>query len=493
MGKKKRIKEETILPMKEVWALGGGMFGQAFISSFMGAFLFLFYNRIGIPPWVVGLVLGTARAWDGFNDPIVGALIDRKKTGKNGKLRPLIRNTALPIGIVTILLFFVPRNADTIVQCIWILVLYLGWDVLYTIHDTSKWGLAARMSPLTNDRTKVVSYGKILVEVGAVLPQIVLLLIDECNMEKISAFTGIPLTFENVIQTSALIFGISGGLIMGLSYYAKERVNVVNPPQSMLRDVAIIFKNKTLMLLLASSLLSSAVFSLGSDYYFFATTDVGFNIFGNVIRGTNAMAIYGVVISIPAALGMFFANMLGKRIGLKNVLLWACISPIVFRSIAYFVGFEGQRFLIVMLLMSLSTIPRGMHGIAYMSIVADSIDYVEWKTGRRTEGTTFAMNTLIGKLGGGLSTIMAGFTLTLLKFSPEPVNGVVVTGPLFDRWVWPLFILGPVLSGILGLIPLIMIDYTGKKKEHIQEELKQRRELLAVEPAASDGNAISSE
>jgi len=479
-----------MVPKKEVWALGGGMFGQAFISSFMGSFLFLFYNHIGIPPWVVGLVLGIARVWDGVNDPIVGAIIDRRTPSKNGKLRPLILYTALPIGIITILLFFVPKNISTIFKCVWILVLYLIWDVLYTIHDISKWGLTARMSPLTNDRSKVVSYGKILVEVGAVLPQIVLLLIDEGNMKKLSALTGLSLNFENVLKTSALIFGIAGGLIMGISYLAKERVNVVNPPQSLLKDIRDIFQNKTLMLLLASSLLSSIVLNLGSDYYFFETMDVGFNFFGSAIRGTNAMAIYGVITSVPAALGMFFANMIGKRIGMKNIVIWACISPIVFRTIAYFVGYHGQNFLIVMLLMSLSTIPRGMHGIAYMSIVADSIDYVEWKTGRRTEGTTFAMNALTGKIGSGLTTMMAGLTLTLLKFSPEPVKGVVVAGALFKRWVWPLFILGPVIGGILGLIPIFLIDFTGKKKETIQSELRERRALLAKEQGETSAGSM---
>jgi Na+/melibiose symporter-like transporter len=489
--KTKKIKDETMLPRKEVWFLSGGMFGQAFISSFMGAFLFLFYNRIGIPPWVVGLVLGVARVWDGFNDPIIGAMIDRRKPGKNGKLRPLILNTAIPIGIVTILLFFLPQQANIYIKCAWILVFYLGWDVLYTIHDISKWGLAARMSPLTNDRSKVISRGKILWEVGLVFPQIVLLMIDEGNMKKISAFTGLNLTFENVIQSSALVFAVAGGLVMGMSYLAKERVTTSNPPQSLAKDIKIIFQNKTLLLLLASTLLGTTVLNLGSDYYFFATMDVGFDFFGNTIRGTNAMAIYGVVISVPAALGMFFANMLGKRIGMKNILLWACISPIFFRFIAFFVGYQGQRFLLVMLLMSLSTIPRGMHGIAYMSIVTDSIDYVEWKTGRRTEGTTFAMNTLIGKIGGGLSTMMAGLTLTLLKFSPEPVNGVVIAGELFTKWVWPLFMLGPVLSGIISIVPVFMIDFTGRKKEQIQAELKERRALVEAQQAKDTIDAMN--
>ena len=466
---------KSLVPKRELWALSGGMFGQSFISAFMGAFLFIYYTRIGIAPWVVGLVVGTARIWDAFNDPILGAVIDRRKPSKNGKLRPLVLYTSIPIGIITILLFFVPKDINIYAQCSMILVLYLSWDVFYTIHDISKWGLTARMSPNPNDRSKLVSYGKILMEVGLVIPQIVMLLIDEGNMAKISEATGLNLTFESVMKTSAIIFGISGGLIMSISYFTKERVQFDNPPQSLAKDVGTIFKNRTLMCLLSSMLLGCIMFNLGTDYYFFATMGVTITIFGNTLGGTNALAIYAILISVPAALGMPFANMLGKRIGMKSILIIAAFLPFFIRLICFFIGFEGQRFIIVMILMAISTIPRGMHGIAYMTIITDSIDYVEWKIGRRTEGTTFAMNTLLNKSAGGINTILAGFTLTLLKFDPTVIGTGEPISAEFTRWAWALFMLAPAISILLGAIPLFFINFVGKYKENILKELSDRR------------------
>ena len=51
---------------------------------------------------------------------------------------------------------------------------------------------------------------------------------------------------------------------------------------------------------------------------------------------------------------------------------------------------------------------------------------------------------------------------------------------------WPLFILGPVIGGILGLIPIFLIDFTGKKKEMIQSELRERWVLLEKEQGTTE-------
>jgi len=63
----------------------------------------------------------------------------------------------------------------------------------------------------------------------------------------------------------------------------------------------------------------------------------------------------------------------------------------------------------------------------------------------------------------------------VLKFNPAPVNGVVSAGALFQKWVWPVFMLGPVAGEILGIVPVLFIDYTGSKKERIVAELTERR------------------
>jgi len=468
-------KNRAEIPVREYFFLSGGMFGQAVVSGFLTVFLFLFYNRIGIKPWISGLVLGISKAWDGVNDPVIGALIDRKKQGAKGKFNSLILGTAFPVGVLSVLLFFVPLHIDMYAQCVWILVIYLGWDVLYTFHDISRWSLTARVTPDENERSKIVTYSKTLFEIGLALPKILLLLVDEKNLIKLSSLTGYPVTYESVVRLTAAVIGVAGALAMSLTFMAKERISVRNPPQPFLADLKTTLFNKTLLLLLLSTLLGSGVLNLGSNVYFFNAVDARLHLFGREISGTNLYVFFGVFISVPAAFCAPLAHTIGKKIGMKNLIILNFFSNSVLSTIAYFIGFRGSRLTVVMLLMTLTSITKTWQRIAYISLVTDSVDYVEWKTGRRMEGETFALSSLTGKLGTGLSTFMAGITLSVLKFNPAPVNGVVSAGALFQKWVWPVFMLGPVAGEILGIVPVLFIDYTGSKKERIVAELTERR------------------
>lgn len=51
--------------------------------------------------------------------------------------------------------------------------------------------------------------------------------------------------------------------------------------------------------------------------------------------------------------------------------------------------------------------------------------------------------------------------------------------PLFDKWVWPLFILGPIVGSILNVIPLLFIKYPDSLKAKVEVELKARRKTAA--------------
>lgn len=482
----KKQKNQTEVPAREYFFLCGGMFGQAVVSGFLTIFLFLFYNRIGIKPWISGLVLGISKVWDGVNDPVVGALIDRKRQGARGKFNTLILGTAFPVGILSALLFFVPRHIDMYAQCVWILALYLGWDMLYTVHDISRWSLTARISPAENERSKIVTYSKTLFEIGLAVPKIFLLLVDEKNLIRLSTLAGYPVTYESVVRLSAAAIGVAGALAMSLTYMTKERISVRNPPQPFLADLKTALHNKTLLLLLLSTLLGSGVLNLGSNVYFFNAVDARLYLFGQEISGTNLYVFFGVFISVPAAFCAPLAYTIGKKTGMKNLIILNFFSNSLVSTIAYFIGFQGGRLTAVMFLMTLASITKTWQRIAYISLVTDSVDYVEWKTGRRMEGETFALSSLTGKLGTGLSTFMAGVTLSALKFNPAPVNGVVTAGALFQKWVWPVFMLGPVAGEILGIVPVLFIDYTGMKREMIQNELRERRALVSENTAADN-------
>ena len=121
-------------------------------------------------------------------------------------------------------------------------------------------------------------------------------------------------------------------------------------------------------------------------------------------------------------------------------------------------------------------LPLGIFNVITYALVADSVDYLEYKTGKRSEGVCFACQTFISKLTAGISTFITSLVLDYIGFV-QPVNDVpelnqpdgVRNGLFFMITVIPLIGLAT------AAIPMVFNDYTGKKKESIQKELRERK------------------
>ena len=128
------------------------------------------------------------------------------------------------------------------------------------------------------------------------------------------------------------------------------------------------------------------------------------------------------------------------------------------------------------LLFAIMNVPNAMRGIASTALWGDSLDFIEWKTGQRNEGTVFAFQNFIAKIGGSLSALFTGITLTLLKFNPEAMSKGAPLSQEFIKYSWLIFALGPALGTLLGLIPLLALKYNLKERDRIAILIKERRE-----------------
>jgi len=156
---------------------------------------------------------------------------------------------------------------------------------------------------------------------------------------------------------------------------------------------------------------------------------------------------------------------------------------------AYFIGYENNKILIVMIIFAIGNIPFGMTGIAMTSLFGDSIDYMEWKTGKRAEAVTFSVQTFCYKITGALSNFVSTAILILVDYSAADYEAGLPLSPAFDKWVWPLFALGPIVGSVLNLIPLLFIKYPNSLKAQVEADLKLRRAQANAENADGDGAA----
>ena len=466
---------------KERFSFLTGLAGQNIVYCMIGASFFTYFmTDIALfPPAVVTVLLLLMKIWDGVNDPIIGSIVDRHRFKNGEKLRPLLKYTPVPVGIFSVLIFVVFSTEENLLwlRVGYFVIVYLCWDIMYTMQDVAIWGMTAVVSPDSNERDKFVQWAR---TVGSLFYGVFSMLIPMI-METVAKQSGNSLALMTVVF--AAIFGLGGALISSKCYAAQERVRLVNPESqqsSIIECFKLLFQNKMLLLITLANLFGSLAFGNNLITYFFKYMFPD-NYFGGFIGALGLTTIYFALTNAPSFIGMIFADKLKKLCrGYRNVLILVQICTIIGRTAAFLIGFEGKNMIIGMVIMSVLSIPSGATGIAQTSLFCDSVDYMEWKTGKRTEGVTFSMQTFFTKISSGITGSLTTFVLGLIGYAAvEDVPGAVYYGTqcaTFETWIWPLVMLSPVVAAILYIIPLLFVRYTPEQKAQVEKELKERRQ-----------------
>ena len=125
-------------------------------------------------------------------------------------------------------------------------------------------------------------------------------------------------------------------------------------------------------------------------------------------------------------------------------------------------------------LLAVASFPDGASSIARTSRWCDSIDFVEWKTGKRTEGISFSMQNFLAKLTSGITMFINGIVLNALGYREQ--FGLKGQPARFYRWQWPIYLARSLAQAVpdTGLT----IHYKSMKMR-VENELAERRAALA--------------
>ena len=456
--------EKKYLRTGEILSFSSSAFGRSMIYTLMSTFLLIFYtDAMQLTPTHAGLIILAARIFDAANDPIMGIIADKTKT-KFGKLRPYLLFSPFLIMISTAALFYVP-NFDYNGRLAYAAVTYILWGVCFTIQDVPFWGLSAVISPLESERNKTISTARIFSTIGGIVPTLIVPVLRN----------GLGNTKGYFI--SGLMFAVLGSMISLLAFFGtKERVVQQKEKVTVGEIVSAYVKNKPLLLLIVSSVLGSAMLMAQTSGSYLATYLIKDS--GVVPKGT-VQTVMTVAIGVGMMIAMVLMPVLRKKMSLKAIYISAAVFGAVIHGIMYFVGYSN--FYLFLAVLAVAGLPLGIFNVITYAMVADSVDYLEYKTGRRSEGVCFASQTFISKLTAGISTFITSIVLEKVGFM-QPVNDIPVLEqpqPVFDGMFFMVTII-PMISLALAAIPMIFNDYSGKKKDEIQKALAERRENADV-------------
>jgi Na+/melibiose symporter-like transporter len=128
-----------------------------FIFQAVMMFLMFFYTDVlGISAAIAGWIFLATRIFDAVNDPMMGAIADRTNT-RWGKFRPWVLWSAVPFGIIGILMFTAPNLTG--IQKVWYaFITYNLMMIIYTINNVPYCALTGVLTGDNIERTGLASY-----------------------------------------------------------------------------------------------------------------------------------------------------------------------------------------------------------------------------------------------------------------------------------------------------------------------------------------------
>ncbi len=474
-----REAEEGYIPSRELTKHAAALTGQNLTYSFISNWMFYFCtNVLKISPNKVGIITGIARLWDAVNDPIVGGYVDKRQSKPGEKLKPYLRYVPLPLGIFSALLFM-NFGLGEMGAIVYFVLIYLVWDTLYSFQDVGIWGIVAIASPHSSEHLRMAQTARIGASIGSMLIGIFPLILGA--REKMG------ITEVQLFMICGIICGFGGEITTLLAAGVKERVQKEPEEKESLLAGILMLRHNKILLTIALAQIIGALSPVIPGIYFFKYGVGTVDIFGREMNGETLMFFFQIASGFPSAIAMFAAKKLTIKLGgAKNVFIVSKSAAIIARVAAYFVGFGSARQIgTVAVLLAVASFPDGASSIAKTSLWCDSIDYVEWKTGKRTEGISFSMQNFLSKLTSGITMFINGIVLSRLGFRQE--LGLRGQPAIFYQYQWPIYMLAPVVGAILFLLPILTINYPQSMKEQVETELMQRRAIaVSKEKPESD-------
>ena len=492
------MQNKKYVPKKEVQAYAIAALGQGLVYSCMSSYITDYYMSVlKLNAMFVILLMLFARVWDAINDPMMGMIMDRVSF-KKGRMKPYPVWTAVPIAILTILMFVNP-GFDTNNKSIWLYVftavVYVIWGMVYTSSDVPFWSMPNVMTPDAKERGNIISYGKTVGGIGSAvtvaLPIIVGFFIADMDVEKAG------IVKYAVMAVSMSLIGMP--LFAMSSFKIKERIQIPNAtkrapgePSSIKR----IFTCKPLMLVVLSGVLSFGRYMLQAAAPHVARYS-GFYIGSKpetVEQYNSNISTVALVIQVCAAVGMFgamlFLPKLYKKFEYKQIMIVSCIGGFVASCFTLVIGWTTHNLLLCIPFMLISSIPLGVINNVSFAMVCDCLDFMEWKTGYRDTGLGSACQSFVNKIGNAFATVMIIVMYMVVSIDVNKLNigsgqeVVDAINSLSSTQNFAMFSLVTIVPGIsllLCAIPLFFYDLTGSKKQKVFDELAVSRKERGIE------------
>ena len=397
--------KKTGLTKKHWFGYMCGDWGGCMTFTLMaGIFTMYCTNALGIDPTLLGTLVIIWTIWDAINDPLMGALMDKafaKRQDPRGKFRPwLLRATPL-LAVTAIALWTVPTFFEGIALIVVLFSCKILYEAAYTMFNIPMGSLLSAMSTTDAERASLSSARGAGSGFGNALPGIFAPMI-------IAAFGDRSTTGYVIVGVGCAVIGF----IVCLLHYAYTEERTLVGVETAAEDIkftdilTVLGKNRPFVALCLHGICNCTMqygsITLGMYMYSAVYHDVTYQSISSIL---SAPFMVGAMVAVP---------FLCKKYDLQKLI-----------RISLLIGGAVCGLLFVMHMISdvnplvhgvMLGIGTGMSMVSVQmqwGLVGEAIDYNEYITGKRTEGSIYGTFNLSRRIG---QTIGQGFALYALAW-----------------------------------------------------------------------------
>ncbi|KAA1181896.1 MULTISPECIES: MFS transporter [Paenibacillus] len=443
---------ENQMPWRERISYGLGDTASNLIFQMTTLYLMYFYTDVfGLNPGAVAVVFLVARVIDAIVEPFIGVMIDRTQT-KWGKCRPYFLWLAVPFSLTAVLMFLTPDFGDTGK----LVYAYISYTVLGIMYSGINLPLSAILPSLTsnsNERTVINTVRMIFAVIGVVT-------VSAGTMPLVKAFGGGDQA-KGFLVTMILFSSIALLLFLNMFANTKERVKAIDEKPLPMREGVKALKGNVpwLIMLLMSLFLWITTSIQGQTSIYYMTYYMKKPELIPIVNSMQLLMIFSMVI----------APFVVKKIGKRNTIIMGSVVSII----GYLIAITGGNALSVPVLLAgllISGLGMGVGAGLIFAMMADTVDYGEWKSGVRAQGLLYSAASFGVKVGMGLGGALGGVILSMGGYvANSTAQSESALAAISFNYLW-----APIIGQII-MITLLLFYRLDKDQPVMMRELEERR------------------
>jgi len=447
-------------------AYAAGDFGCNMSFALKGTLTIFWTQFIGIDELVMASLLLIVQVWDAINDPVIGAMIDAdRRQYKRNKFLQYIHIGSIGLVVGGAFCFLPVAGLPAMMKNIMFIAGYVIWDAFYTIANVPYGSMLSLISADPGDRAELSTFRSVGSMAGNIATGILLpILIYDSN--------------NNLLGERVFIIALIMGMIGFVFFQFMIRKTVIRVEQEIdLSEEPVKFNvvQATIRFFQNRAAVGATLAPVTQFIAMYGGMTANTIMWQAYFKNAQISGLMQMIGYLPMFFFMPFIRKIVGKFGKKE----AMVFGMIFSAIAYGALFilpvtpDGQGIAIWVACSVIAGIGNGIGSCVSWSLMADAMDYGEWKFGVREEGTTYAMHSFFRKLAQGIGpslglvlAVAFGYDAALGAAQPAEVAANLKT----------LVILMNTIGAVCQVISIgIVYNLDKKTLATMQAELDERR------------------